>query len=414
VDARRVSAAVPLGERLTGPTVLGLAIALITATQLRIPGAPLGLGELLLAGWCVLSLLRGRPEVDHKLQAVWTIYWLICFAALSAGALAAIALEVFNLPGLRDGLAHALIALMCFAAIRRREPGDMIQRAARTYCVLAGLGYLACLALATAGRGAFGPVDMWYGLRFRGLAENPNQLALTALPIPFLAYEAAQREHARARRFLYFGAAGAGVIVGVASLSNALMLAWSVGGVLLLPGVIGWLRRVSLRATWGLVRQVALPLVLLGSAFGAAYAYRGTIHAAGQAAYDAGGEGDDRMARWQNGLEAINRSPLVGLGPGSFSGPTAPFQGEEAHNTAIDWMMSTGIVGLLSLLGIIGLAAWRSRSSALRLSLIAALLAFATFHLTLRQPAFWMLILLLTTPTGSPGGSSLARQASLS
>lgn len=390
-----MSARVRSDSILSRPETLGLAVALISATQLRVPGAPVGIGELLLASWCGLNLLRSIGSRGGDDQAIWQLYWLLSFATLAMGALSAIALDVFNSVGMRDGIAHLLVASVCLACVRRPSPSATVLRAARTYAVLAAVGYGACLVLALTGHGAWGPVDMWYGLRFRGLAENPNQLALAMLPIPIIAFEAMGASAHGWERPIFAAALVAGIVVGVASLSNALMLAWSVGSVVLVPGAIGWLRRIGVRSVWGLVRQVALPLALLSMLGGTAFVYRATIHAAGQAAYDAGGEGDDRVARWRNGLSAIEKSPLVGLGPGSFSGPTGPFQGEEAHNTAIDWTMSAGAIGLMALLSLFALAAWRSRSAPLRVALLVVLLAFTTFHFALRQPIFWLLMLLL-------------------
>ena len=62
--------------------------------------------------------------------------------------------------------------------------------------------------------------------------------------------------------------------------------------------------------------------------------------------YADAGQGEIRFTVWLNGLRALAESPLVGWGPGAFSGLHEPFEGFEAHNTLIDWAASTGALGL--------------------------------------------------------------------
>jgi len=40
-----------------------------------------------------------------------------------------------------------------------------------------------------------------------------------------------------------------------------------------------------------------------------------------------------RLCLWRNAIAVIQYAPLTGMGPGSHSGFTQPFDGQEAHNT---------------------------------------------------------------------------------
>ena len=105
-----------------------------------------------------------------------------------------------------------------------------------------------------------------------------------------------------------------------------------------------------------------------------------------------------RFALWKHGIDALLTSPVVGLGPGAYSGITKPFDGIEAHNSLIDWGTNTGIVGvvlfaalILSLLKM----GWRNRNFVGIIG-IFSLLMFAQFHYVFRQPIFWFYLLVFS------------------
>jgi O-antigen ligase len=191
-------------------------------------------------------------------------------------------------------------------------------------------------------------------------------------------------------------------VVGIATLSDALVLAWAATIGLLALG--WWIGLVRTRR--GLGRKAfasfGVPLLLLAAVVTAGPSIAEFLDERAVSGYSEGGQGSDRLARWRFGMEAIEASPIVGLGPGSFSGPVAPFRGEEAHNSVIDWGMSTGLVGALAYLALLALIVRRcvAARDVLGLAGIVALFVFTTFHYAFRQPAFWMQLVLLAAPHG--------------
>jgi O-antigen ligase len=108
-------------------------------------------------------------------------------------------------------------------------------------------------------------------------------------------------------------------------------------------------------------------------------------------------QGRVRLDLWVHGVEAWAHSPLVGLGPGAFSGIDRPFQGSEAHNTIIDWGASTGLLGVAAWLALAGATAFatiRARSLPLAGACIA-FFVFAQFHYVMRHPILWFVQLAL-------------------
>ena len=103
-----------------------------------------------------------------------------------------------------------------------------------------------------------------------------------------------------------------------------------------------------------------------------------------------------RLCLWRNALAAIQYAPLTGMGPGPHAGFIKPFDGEEAHNTLLDWGTQVGLVGAAALVGYLAWLLWqvmRRRYYELG-AMLLALYCFAMFHLVLRQPLFWFVPLL--------------------
>ena len=108
-----------------------------------------------------------------------------------------------------------------------------------------------------------------------------------------------------------------------------------------------------------------------------------------------GNQGAIRVGLWENGVTAFSTSPLVGLGPGTFSGIDVPFSNTESHNTIIDWGLQVGALGVILLTILILLAVVRAyRNGRVDVAAcIIALVVFSQFHYILRQPLIWIIVL---------------------
>ena len=113
---------------MNGSALLALGLVFTTASQLRVPGVPLGLGELCLGLWLGLALLHvltsdsvSNPRALLLLGTFW-----ICFAfSLSVGTCQAILLQKLD-PGsmLHDVFAYLVVAaLSCLVAATMKADG---------------------------------------------------------------------------------------------------------------------------------------------------------------------------------------------------------------------------------------------------------------------------------------------------
>lgn len=111
------------------------------------------------------------------------------------------------------------------------------------------------------------------------------------------------------------------------------------------------------------------------------------------------GQGRTRISLWLGALEVAKKSPIVGYGAGQH----IPFEQEgkvylyEAHNTALDLLVNSGLIGLASIavcIFCIIRGALQTQSLHLVLTLLGPIGLFAMFHYAGRQPLFWIAIAL--------------------
>jgi O-antigen ligase len=380
-----------------------LAVVLTGATQLRMPGLPVGPGEFLLAGWIlfvgVLLLCRGTVGLGTVFRAV-LVYWLAAFALLGLGALVAIATgQQHAQTASHDFLAFVLAAVAsCLFSLRWVD-----ESAERHHLRLARLTFFVCTTVVTAllvlaqVTPTLGSASLWYGgIRFRGWALNPNQMALFALGMPFLGWYLLQRTHGFGRRLAYVAGIGAAIAVGLATQSDALRVAWV--GTLGTIGSILWLQSIVRgRGRFLFIPYILVPFatLYLGASFGKDIVLEAQEIV--QRMYSELDQGETRLTLWAHGLGAILQSPVVGFGPGAYSGMTGPLQGGEAHNSFIDWGMSTGLSGIALHLALLAWCASRAlRAGSLPLfAIVMALTHYSLFGYMLRHPLYWLMLILV-------------------
>lgn len=386
----------------TGWAALG--IALTSATQLRMAGLPLGPGEMLLALWMAFvgfCLLRNVPFGYSAAFRPFLGYWLISAVILAAGSIVAIVL------GKQDGrsaghdtLAFAFIGpLTCLMAIRLGDISNQqyyLRLARATFFTVSAMGLVLLIASQVVTQ--LGPANLWYGPRFRGWAENPNQLAMFMHPMPFLGWYLVQRMGGTRHMLPYLLATGVCLATGLATDSDGLKVAW-VGG----AGIVAvWLWGQLLAKGRGSLLNLAIAYLLIPAiivsfliVFGSEIVsgFQGII----DQVYAKGDRGHIGMVLALHGLEAISQSPLVGWGPGAYSGMQHAFGGSEAHNTLVDWGTSTGGLGMLLYLALLAWCALRAVrvGSPWLLGALAAVVADSLFGYSMRQPFFWLMLVLV-------------------
>jgi O-antigen ligase len=394
-------------EAITGGRLsvwlLTAGLVLSVATQLRMPGLPVGAGEVLLALWCCLvwfAALLGAPLRVPRHGAPFLWFWSLSFAVLLADLL------IWNVVGRRHAYsihafaAYAFVCILLLTYVVHDTPGRHAKVLSRF--VVASSASLAALFGLGKLLHTLGPIDPWYSARFCGWAENPNQIAFHVAALPFLGVSLVRASSELRHKLVYSGCVVAALVVGVATFSDALLIAWVTAGVSFFALDYWFGHRRRSRGYWGaMLRYLFVPIaaVLLLATFGVQICR--SVESEVIAIYDEGSQGSVRMALWRHGIEAMTDSPLIGLGPGAHSGVAAPFSGAEAHNSLIDWGASVGIVGLLAYMLLSGwllAGLWRSGDAAL-VAAFVSLFSVSLFHYTFRHPVFWFVLVFLAGRT---------------
>jgi O-antigen ligase len=394
-----------------------IGVVMTGATQLRLAGQPMGPGELLLVVWIAFvgfCLLRGVRFAYTNTFKVFLTFWLVSALLMSLGSL--VALHINRLADRtigHDTQAFLFLSvLICLLSIRIDKVSDdeyHLSLARATFFAVSAAGLMLLVAgLVTT---QLGPLSLWYhGVRLRGWSENPNQLALFMLPMPFLGWYLLQQTRSVARKLIYLLAILVCAATGVATESDALRVAWagSLGAII----VLLWYRAVFRgRSRFLHVSHIMLPLAAIAIAVGVGVEIAERVEDIGLEIYERGGQGSTRFRDWSHGIDAMFHSPLVGLGPGAHSGDKRAFQELEAHNSFIDWGTSTGILGIVLLLALLFWCAWRAlRARAFALfGIVLVVTIDSVFGYSLRQPIYWLLLLLAVTLTEQKARQTAAR-----
>jgi O-antigen ligase len=368
-----------------------------------------GPGELLLLAWLTIACLAAvwnrawRWTVPAWLT-VTALFWGVALLGLFAGLLQAQASGFARAAGEgREFVAFGYVAVLMLVLGFIVQDAGMAREMLRRYATVLSLAMVATLTAAFAFRSR-GLGGLWYQeLRFTGFAENPNQLALFLVPMPFIILQL-HGDGSLARIGATFCLAAV-TVAGIATLSDALALAWLVGGALS-GALLLW---KSGHASGGGLGKVAtiwvlLPAILVIGTLVAGPLIYPELESAVTGVVREGSQASVRITLWKHGFEAISQAPWTGWGPGAHSGIRGAFEGMEAHSSYLDWGTGTGVIGLGALLMILGWAMWCCVRAG-KFHFLAALLAlvlFAAFHFVLRQPAFWLMVLLVAIAS-SPG-----------
>ncbi|WP_368647872.1 hypothetical protein ABRY95_07105 [Castellaniella ginsengisoli] len=401
-----------------------LAAGLITATMTRLRPfeTPFGVGEVLLLLF-ILVVLPGwlQGALRHRLAAKpWQHVSLIgCYAALFLVLM--VGCWQGNQSGLnpyagsvRDMLAYAFCFLVSAGIVVNSDgPGDV----ARTLRDLTwvGLSVSAIIWIWAIAFGALGEFNLWYGgygVRFTGLAINPNQNALLLVSLPFLLFFLLRTSAAGLWERRFGIAVGAvGLAAGWSTGSAALRFIWiALIPMMIMAGMFFHSELQRARRDYALTVGLGAMLIFLSSEsmvsrvhylFDDVLPGTGTMNAE-QMMLTGGAGWTDRLTLWENAWVVLQGSPVFGYGPGALSGMSGPFGGSEAHNSLLDWMMATGFLGGVVLTALVSVVLWRSaRQGNIELFFaLLALWAFSMAHHVLRHPWMWAMLTLLAVHAG--------------
>jgi len=405
---------------MIGNALFALGIVLTTASQLRLPAVPLGVGEVCLVLWLGIAALRlltcGHIRNARAVLRIGAFWALFAFALSVGTCLALLLAELEPSTMLHDTFAYVLVAAIAVLIAATMDAGGALRQ---TQWFLIGF-WTAALVLQVA---PLPSVDPWYWDRFRGWAENPNQVALYCAIFTPLSLNVALSASGFGR-IAALSSCLLSFIVGRLTKSDTFLIAMVTAFTLfLLLRLRTWLtspeQRSSLRYAVGVfVILAAAPLALSLTPYAVATA-DDVESLAISLAKDHGGDATKRTAAlrlqlWGEALSRGLKAGSLGLGPGPhLPRPVVSHRAEalpnpfEAHSTLLDVFLQGGLLGVIAVCGLFAgtiLLVLRAKLDALA-ALMVALAVFSISHFVLRHPIVWF-ALALSLILGSQRGPS--------
>jgi O-antigen ligase len=266
--------------------------------------------------------------------------------------------------------------------------------------------------------------DPWYWERFRGLSENPNQLAIFCAVITFLSVHFIEHVAGLHRKIIASLCAALSIYVGRLTKSDTYAVIL-VTGILLFAALKlrSWLvmsrHNASLRRATTGIALVSLPMVaataFLFTSMIEAESFDLMMDMAKGTRKETSETANIRLNAWRRAIDRGIESSMLGLGPGPhIEIPSVLVAARretaepkyiehpqvngtpnfEAHNTFLDLFTQGGLIGTLSFIWLIAMAfqsAYRKNLDALAV-VVWSIIALSIFHLIIRQPLFWFAI----------------------
>jgi O-antigen ligase len=387
--------------------------------------AAIGLFDILMVGLAVLSLLISlkpaqltayRGEYDNHALATlvgrWrhnpaAVFWLLTIPVFAVSILV-------NLQGgrLQDSDVFRSTAPFAATAIVSLAAADLYLSQSRKAFLLGFIISTFVLSIIYTASILIGFIDL-YNIdgRFIGWSANPNQtgfVALAALIVCVISYNSDFRSN-RLIQIAIVITILCSVIIGRASQSDSFTL--SMAPLLAFSG---------LKAAEAFTGNKATAIVLL--IFGALLAVVAIFALQPEAVASAinrfvfdlqyGNQDVDRITAWTNGVRAWQESPILGHGPGGWSGFSGPFEGVEAHNSYIDWLTIVGLTGfVMYILFLLTIFKFSLFTDTFRYVALVAILIFGAFNFLMRFPIYWIAIMVLVLEVNGARDSSWFERA---
>ncbi|MBF6652508.1 hypothetical protein C3B47_06320 [Flavobacterium columnare] len=367
---------------IVNASVLG-AILSMTITELRF-NSFVGVPELLMVlaiFFFLISLFKKKPS---NVRAKIPSNFLIGFFVLNlVGFFYAMIFvedlrnyDLFYEGAIRTFFAYMLAVLNCVALFLTIEKSEIIYVLKRILFYF-NLTYIFTIA-------TLFPLFLFSisnGERFFGYALNPNQHGTLLVGIPFLTIYLYQNKFIK--RIFFLITIFISVVIAYAIISDAVF--YSVILTMFLYFVL-YLKKIDIQ-----IKILLFVFFLLICNF---YLVEVLVKYVDETNSNAD-QANVRFTLWMNGVQAFLDSPLVGFGPGSFSGDFHPFEWTECHNTFIDLLTNVGIIGVFIYLVLILRITVKLyfKMNYLPILILISLIIFSFFHNVLRHPTFWMLLL---------------------
>jgi len=392
--------------------LISSALVMSTFTQLRFPGLPIGVSDLMFLSYigyslCIILFFKKNLRLYTIYQATRitflpvVIFFLVFVFLMCVGTF----LSLVN--NHDTGLApyHNLLAfsylmtlfLICF--IR----GDIDIHLTAFYTVIILAVVVSIMVISSLYTRNFFGVDLYYLWtdRLMLFTRSPNHLADFIAPLPFLLLH----YFCKCKSIPFKGTLAIliffVVLAGVMSQSKATLLAWFIA-----------VSFLSFRLISSSVYTRYIVFFLICFLLFSSLIYHNELYSFIHSSLkNMMGSGDTlhlphglvydlyvRSSLFFNAIDSVSFSPFFGNGAGASTGITGPFLGRESHNHIADVLIMTGYVGLLAYLGLMTFLAMqvvRSRNI-IFMAIFIIISVVSMFHFQMRQPLFWFYLIFIS------------------
>jgi len=403
--------------------LLALGLMLTTASQLRPAGLPVGPGEVSLVIWVVLMLSNMKSLLHSKMTPALSrmlVFWMLFVISLCLGSATAFVISDIHDPNLfiHDILAYAILLAVSLLCAVGPDAGCHIHRVA-WLLTLFSTAFLGVQLLPAWGLITIPHTDPWYWERFRGLSDNPNQLAIFCAIITFLSIHFIEHIAGFGRKVVAALCTALSIYVGRLTKSDTY-------AVILVTGILLFallklrssltMQKSPLGRAFAGIAIISLPIIAA-----TAFLFANLVEAetfdlmmsmAKGTRQETSQTANIRLNAWSSAIDRGIESSMLGLGPGPHieippvlvaarREDTEPKYIEhpqvngtpnfEAHNTFFDLFTQGGLIAVLSFTWLVGTAfksAYHTHLDALT-AVVWSIIVLSMFHLIIRQPLFW-------------------------
>lgn len=300
-----------------------------------------GIGEIILLVFCVLQLITQRKILVSTTKHLFSAFWIMFICVISVGYCVNQFFEIAPQSPKFDYLAYIVIIFLCFTfeSLFKASSYSSLYSLLRFIYFFGLLIIGALFLLYLQGiRVLFGYYLTYAGSDiFSPFANDYHQFAYFVAPFPFIGLYIYSKEKSITLKILSILGIVLSIDIGLSTTSSTLIASW----------VISFILFFSIKLIESIKKYkdsysifIVFFCIFLFTLF---FFYHNILDLIADF-FNGDSNGGNRIIIWNNAIQAWLHSPIVGLGPGSYSGEDV-FDGYEAHNTFLQILTQGGIVG---------------------------------------------------------------------
>ncbi len=356
--------------------VIGLVLAPMTGLRIW----KVGPAEVLVFLWCLKYIPKKKIHNSGILR-----FFGVFLGSMAIGTIwgLVVAREEVILSGWITWAYLAFVSIGIYTGLSLNS-AEYTERLISTFVFVAALWNIPLYLYASAGGRSILGAPLWYYYRYSGGGTNPHQIAVLMCGMVFLSLKEVLE---RRRLLLNLGITAFGILILLRTESSTAVLSLAMGIVIEFFVVIN--RRIPGRARRFrfLLLEVVIALLVLVVFYRLIYRF-----AYNWIASDSNGLG--RLSLAAQFERSFKASPIFGLGPGSHARRGT---GEliEYHNTYLEILAATGIVGMVAFLRFTFLLLQKIKEDTLYLPMVVAMYGYGFAGFAMRRLIYWGLIVLV-------------------